>query len=1045
MRSLHKCPKLSVLLGGMTALLFASLVLALPLAAQISDPPVSGQVQIPIDAYNRLIDLSRDPVQHPRPVPADFALGSATVTVDATQPGPAASGVVRVELSIDVFEDEWTLIPVLPAATPVESVIVGGNQVQLVPTPEGLAWITRQKGSHRMSLSYRIDAARSEAGFAMAVPLPRAASMSLRATLPGSGLDVTVIPAAGVRVEPQGQATLVRATVPTTTGVQIAWRTPSRQGHTLSRALYKGQLVGDAVQWSGDFGVELFTEGTVTLELLPRTVTLNDLKVDGVDAPILVEDGHFATLIRGRGKHRVVLGFQVPVVRGEGPPRVSLQVPQVPVSRFDLTLAGKKEITVTPAASVSSRVLGGDTVATVYAPMTTTISFAWAEAVPADIRAEVRANAAIFHGVYAEEGVLNVRALVHFEMTRGETSLLRLMVPPDVQVNRITSASGAVADWRIADAAQGEEREVQIFLDRKVEGELFFEVHYDHSLAGGDADARIEVPLLRAVETHRQRGMVALLSSSELTLAPVEDGVATRVGENQLPAFVRQAFDLPVAHTFKYVESPPVLVVAASAPERKEGRFDAQVDTLISLGEVTLGASAIVEINLKSGSVTELVLTAPGDVNILNLTGPSIRDYEVSTEDDGGQSVEVEFTQEMDGQFRLELLYERILSDGEAAAEVPTIHVRGAEVEQGRLAVEALSAVEVQVANSEQLTTFDIGELPRQLILRTTHPILLAFKYVQNEPPPSLTLKVTRHRLLDVQEAVIDRAEYRTLFTRDGLAVTIARFQVRNSRKQFLRIRLPANAEVWSAFVAGRPEQPALAENGEPEKEGSVLLKIVNSTEGFPVELIYATPGSKIRGLGTVRGVLPRPDILVTESQWDIYLPAHMAYRQARGNLDISTAGAPMASGELKAEMDRLQARLASQAIEPLRIAVPAEGVHYAFHKLYANQSGEDSWFAISYASSAGRSTARALSIVGALLLWSGLALRVRRVGSVSSRQASALAGLGAALLAVTIGFYRVSAAPAAILSLVVVLIAAAIVGRKLLAQLPSSLLKGSQ
>jgi hypothetical protein len=53
---------------------------------------------------------------------------------------------------------------------------------------------------------------------------------------------------------------------------------------------------------------------------------------------------------------------------------------------------------------------------------------------------------------------------------------------------------------------------------------------------------------------------------------------------------------------------------------------------------------------------------------------------------------------------------------------------------------------------------------------------------------------------------------YTILFTSDGLAVTNARFMIRNSRKQFPRVEPPAGSTVWSAFVDGRPERPALGE-----------------------------------------------------------------------------------------------------------------------------------------------------------------------------------------------------------------------------------------
>ena len=55
------------------------------------------------------------------------------------------------------------------------------------------------------------------------------------------------------------------------------------------------------------------------------------------------------------------------------------------------------------------------------------------------------------------------------DFTRGETSSVTLEVPPGVQVNRITSPSGAVADWRMGNALSSGARQATVFLDRKVD------------------------------------------------------------------------------------------------------------------------------------------------------------------------------------------------------------------------------------------------------------------------------------------------------------------------------------------------------------------------------------------------------------------------------------------------------------------------------------------------------------------------------------------------------------------------------------------------
>ncbi len=981
----------------------------------------TGTVQIPRSVYDQLIEAARNLQRPPRPAPASYALGTARVTVTARESDGRASAHIQVTVVVDVLDDDWVLAALLPNGTAVESDTADGQPIQLLASPGGLSWGTKGTGSHKVELRYRVDATRSDGGFSLPLPLPEAASINLTATLPGRGLDVALIPAAGVRTSTVGNNTRIQATLPSTRGAQLTWRVATGERHVVSRAIYRGRLVGDAISFIAELEVELFTGDGVTLPLLPHTTTLSSVSVDGKNAPILVEGDHFATLLKGQGRHRVSIGFEVPITHGEGPPRVRVSIPAVPVSRFELTLPGKKEVSATPAANVTTKNTSGNTIATVFAPMTKSLTLSWTEAVPDEIRAEARANASLFHAAYAEEGVLAVRAMVLWEVTRGESGSIELTLPAGVQVNRIHAESGAVADWRMSPPDGDQPRRVTVFLDRKIRDSLLFEVDYDKSLGAAGPGDRLELPLLRAPKAQRQRGMVALLGSRDLALKPVDEGGATRVGENQLPAFVRDGLTLPVLHTFKYVEAPPLLIVEATSPERRQGKLDAQVDTLVSLGEATLSGAASIGVEVKSGSVMELRLQLPGGVELLNLTGPSVRDFQVrpSTTDmaqgepakeEPAQEVRVQFTQEMEGHFRLEVAYERILTPDSGELTVPLIAVAGAEVDQGRVAVEALSAVEVQATTAEQLTVLDIAELPQQLVLRTTNPILLAYKYVRSTPAPRLALSVTRHRLLTVQEAAIDRADYRTLFTRDGLAVTTATFLVRNSRKQFLRVRLPRGAEVWSAFVDGHPEKPAAAEDGE-----SVLLKIVHSTRGFQVQLIYATRESRIRGLGRVEGQLPRPDILVTESHWDVYLPAEMRYEEPHSNLDVVDLGTPIEGDEMKRQMAAATGD-AQRALEPLRLSVPTAGLHFAFTKLYANQGDEEAWFRVAYSSSAGATLGTLVSLLAVLLLWLAgwlwwTAAEGRR------RLALGFATVGLVLFGGAVTFYGVNPWPALLLS----------------------------
>jgi len=328
----------------------------------------------------------------------------------------------------------------------------------------------------------------------------------------------------------------------------------------------------------------------------------------------------------------------------------------------------------------------------------------------------------------------------------------------------------------------------------------------------------------------------------------------------------------------------------------------------------------------------------------------------------------------------------------------------------------------------------DINELPRQLVLKTTNPILLAYKYVHAQPPFRLTLEITRHKEIDVQTAAIEQAHYRTLYTPDGLAVTTAQLTVRNSRRQFLRLELPQGWDVWSAFVDGKPEKPAHASNETAEGSQALLLKMINSVNGFPVELVYTTRLDKMGYYGSISDRLPRPDMVVTRSRWDVFLPTRFSYRKPTSTMNMILGGQWTNPRQAVARPVGAGEDAQAQAGQPLRIQVPTEGIHYAFEKLYANQAEDDASFTIGYVAAEANRLGLWLSLAGVALVWAGIiALAVRH--PVSRAAVIGLLVLGVALLAGSVGYLGTSPVPASALALLVaVVLGALLLTRRLVA-----------
>ena len=996
------------------ALLALALAAALALPAQASQHTAagSGQVSVPLSEYTRMLNQL---AQEPRPAPAAYAIGQSSVEVTVRDRDGRKTAAVDVTLQIEIFEDAWILAPVLPAGVALGEATVDGRAVRLVERAGALYWSANKAGVYSMRLRYDVDAQQYSGGRMLSLAIPRAAATSFSLTFPETGVDLSVAPSADlVSVDEEG-VTRLTATIPATSMILVSWRDAARRPFAISRASYNGELGENAIAWKAEFQVELFGSEVITLPVMPMGVTLSDLRVDGKAATLLEQDGFFATLVQGRGVHSVEVDFEVPVVVADGPPHASISIPRVPVSRFELVLPGRKEVRVLPGGDVRTTELKDTTRATSYIPMGDHVVFSWNEAIPEELRGQLRANASLYHAVFAEEGVLHGDATVVYEITHGETSLLELEVPEDTQVNSITAPEGGVSDWVVAQSETPGRKRINIFLERPASGDFILEVSYERLLGAG-VDAPVAVPLLSAAGVHRQRGMVALLSGPELALEPENVAGASRVGENQLPAFFRNRITMTVAHTFKYIEVIPELLARAVAPERKQGQFDASVDTLISLGDVTMKGSATVEVDVKSGAILELRLLVPANVNVLGVAGPSLRNHEVRDTGDG-QVIELAFTRDMEGQFRIEVNYERIMDSEAVEVVVPTISVAEAEVEHGRVAVEALTAVEVSATAIERLSSLDINELPQQLVLKTSNPILLAYRYVNAKPPFRLALKITRHQEIDVQVAAIERADYKSLITRDGLSVTTARLMIRNSRRQFLRLALPPESQVWSVFVDGKPEKPAWAAEPGNDGESAVLIRMINSAQGFPVDIVYATPVQSIDTIGNISSRLPRPDMIVTHSRWDVFLPVGPRYRALDGPMDLVVNGALVSRAVATQLMERASDAYRVQMGQPLRINVPAQGIRFTFEKLYASQSPEDAGYAIRYVSSEVNLVGLLFSVLGAVLLWVAVAALAGGRIPVRRQGAMVIVGVGVVLLIGAIGYLGTSPIPASILS----------------------------
>jgi len=957
--------------------------LLLPADCVAKEGADTATVQIPRTEYDRILlerlNIEEGVEQSPR-----YAFGDVSIFARLEDEEHRIKGEIITDIQLEILRDKYTTVAILPLGTKLKTAQADGKKIRLISTPDGLCF-GGTKGRYQLRIVTSIDERAEGAGRGIALALPGGTSARLTADISGTEISPTIAPALTSEITLNGDRTTVTAEIPESAQTMLTWRRGRDVGFAASKGSYVGELVGDeSVYWKGEISMEVFDREGVTYKLLPITTTMSAVSVDGAESTLIEESGWHAVRVKGGGKHKIQLEFIIPVAT-QGSPGLSFEAPHVPVSRYELKLPGKKTVKVGSGADVQTTAADAGTKAVAHFPPSVPISFAWTEEVPKEAEAVSQVYTAIYESVIAEEGLLAADALAVVEVARGEKTSLDFTLPAGVQINKVTGPENVRTDWRVI--SQDSKQLVRVFFERGLKGEFSLQFSYDRPL-GATAGGEVEIPLLTPIEVQRSRGMIALLSSKEFSFDPSKEVSLTRVGENQIPALWRRGIDKPVVHTFKYAGADPSLTVKLAVPEKIRGKVDAVVDTLISVGDVSIKGNAAIDVVLKSGKLSELDLELPTGLNILNVVAPSLRTHQITTVD-GKQKIALQFTQEMEGTFLVQLTYERIFGEAGDDVSVPTVSVDGAEVEQGRVAIEALSAVEIQAIKTERLSSLEPSELPKRLLMNTSNPILLGFKYFQADPPHELRLKVVRHTEVEPQSAIIDSAHYRTLITKDGIAVTTANLTMRNSRKQFLKLVLPAKSEMWSATVDGKVEKPALEIEKDGNKEPGVLIRLVNSADPFQVQLVYKTPVQAVRFFGTISSMLPKPDMVVSRSAWTVVLPAGAHFGHLATNMEIDQQMGQRGAMPVARHSVQLPIQVMPES---------EEGPQFTLTRLYATEALDDSNFSVVYLS--GSTFYVAIALFAAAL---GIAFGASHLKSRKAQAGVALSGISAAAL---IGYY---------------------------------------
>jgi len=380
----------------------------------------------------------------------------------------------------------------------------------------------------------------------------------------------------------------------------------------------------------------------------------------------------------------------------------------------------------------------------------------------------------------------------------------------------------------------------------------------------------------------------------------------------------------------------------------------AETRTLVAVADGILICTELVDFNILHTAAKEFKLTVPKGVSILEVVGQNVHDWRV----DKGQLVVIPRS-EVIGPYNLRISYEM---PSAGAVRVPVLRAIGVERGKGFVGVIALANVEIKAGKVTGAAVIDVKRLPSAIAAMTKQPILLGFRYVSDKFNIPLTVK--KHGEVSVLVTIVDSAMYTIMQLPDGRRMTRAIYTVRNNRNQFLRIKMPAGADIWSASVGGKTVAPAV------DQKHNVLVPLIRSASGarelasFPVELVYVeTPKKTAPASGKMHVALPQLNTPAMHVMANYYAPAEGKYGRSgglfaapqsgftgtlhlvKGFTRMSADGGGMvvvrdAAKQAQNMQKQFNVKLATEArtagVTPIRVRLPINGKVFKLEKILA-------------------------------------------------------------------------------------------------------------
>lgn len=530
----------------------------------------------------------------------------------------------------------------------------------------------------------------------------------------------------------------------------------------------------------------------------------------------------YGVLVRGKGRHTLVVKGEVPLTRGAGTANLRLDLPAAALTKFVLDVPSHDAALTNELTREEAKRDGGRATVTAFYGARQTASAGWSVRAKRSTSEPTAARkplviAETHSAVRLEEGVLLTTVQLDVRVLQAPTRRLRLKIPTGATLLEVKGLP--LARHPEPKPTKGGQL---VYLDLRTPllgaGQLILQLEQN---LPEDADV-VPVPRVETIGTQRERGLVAVRAARYLTLEPRDVKSLAKVQPRLFPTKL-------LAHLgWKLGEPRPPLVFqhrggawqlkVATRPVQAE--LEGKLFSLAVVREEEVGLATTAAITVRKRPVFGLRFALPPGFTFLHFGNPrQVRDHRIEAASEGkGQVLVVALREPIKADKTIALgIFGLVRRDANPDAAAPLVLQRlrllDAGKESGQLAVGAKLHLQLAPEGRPQgLWPLDLREL-----LASGFPhgagqgeeLLYAYRHTQAESSASFKVTKREPRLRVQLETLVDAQE-------DQVRVkTKAACEVEFAGLTSIRLRGPAVLKDLLAFEQEGIANTAVALEGD--------------------------------------------------------------------------------------------------------------------------------------------------------------------------------------------------------------------------------------